>query len=698
MPGRAGRPFLLSSPHTSDAGRSGIAVRCTLAIENVVVFVVQGGPPDVEYALFEAGESELRASEPGTIREAGYRTSAGALPARGSTTRASPPPSRTAPPSAGPGPRSCARTLAARPPGASSPASEASEVLGVARVRRGHPAATPGRGLDLTALATDTWAWRGRGGAAARALPRRLPRGAPGGLARGARHVGARGPATRRRAHVPARRPRGRPGGGGRARGAQARPRSLDAGGHRAGQGAGHRVGSGHAPSGTPAARASGSEAIEASLGTREPPTRGPLAETAALGNVEAKLSRGEPAGMLDQIDAIERRRGRVPGTMYLRARIALMTGTEDARSVAERVAALSGSMAAPFPELELLAAQAWAAAGDARRARAFARDLQDNATADDGLRLQAVELLDSIGGASSVGAGRQRQGLVPRGAGSSSPSRSSACIRFCQRAGVASRARDARRRGRPQPSRTSRSRGHPALRPARRLDSPRPRAGSRRARGPAFPPPRPTRPERHRDAPLAASGDVAAAVPHRAARRALVVLAPSRRFGARARRDAPAARGPQRHAPLPTDELPRNPPAARVMCTFCSRGSSRGSLRLQALGRALRSDVDGHGDRAAVPEGAARRRTRAHGGGAPRGAAKRRVPRGAAGAPPGGAVGGPRLEGARPLGHARPVALATGGSRPRLALRARPALRRHGPPGARPRGVLPRQLEARSR
>ena len=60
------------------------------------------------------------------------------------------------------------------------------------------------------------------------------------------------------------------------------------------------------------------------------------------------------------------------------------------------------------FHELELLAAQAWLAAGDARRARAFARDLLENASVDDALRMHAHELLEAAGESSSAH-------LVPR-------------------------------------------------------------------------------------------------------------------------------------------------------------------------------------------------------------------------------------------------------------------------------------------
>ena len=97
----------------------------------------------------------------------------------------------------------------------------------------------------------------------------------------------------------------------------------------------------------------------------------------------------------------MERRRGRLPGTAYLRARADLWLHPEKPRELAERVAELSTSMPA-FHELELLAAQAWAAAGEVRRARAFARDLLDNATAPEAIRLQSRLILDDLEGRSS--------------------------------------------------------------------------------------------------------------------------------------------------------------------------------------------------------------------------------------------------------------------------------------------------------
>lgn len=144
--------------------------------------------------------------------------------------------------------------------------------------------------------------------------------------------------------------------------------------------------------------------AIGAVLGARELPTRGPLADP-ELWALEAKLSLGETDGVIEQLESIERRGGRLPGTTYLRARVALMVGSEDPHALAERVSALSTSMAA-FHELQLLAAQAWEAAGDVRRAHAFARDLADNSSACDALRMLAREVVDATGRAPTAPVG----------------------------------------------------------------------------------------------------------------------------------------------------------------------------------------------------------------------------------------------------------------------------------------------------
>jgi len=139
---------------------------------------------------------------------------------------------------------------------------------------------------------------------------------------------------------------------------------------------------------------------LEAALTAREMPAQGPLADP-ELWALEVRLSQGETRGIVDELDALERRRGRLPGTAYLRARADLWLHPEKPRELAERVAELSTSMPS-FHELELLAAQAWAAAGEVRRARAFARDLLDNGTAPEAIRLQSRLILDDLEGRTS--------------------------------------------------------------------------------------------------------------------------------------------------------------------------------------------------------------------------------------------------------------------------------------------------------
>ena len=97
---------------------------------------------------------------------------------------------------------------------------------------------------------------------------------------------------------------------------------------------------------------------------------------------------------VVEKLDALERLRGRQPGTAYLRARVAHLLGTEDPRVIAERASSLAMSMNS-FPELELLAAEAWDQAGERKRALAYARDLADNPQVDPVLRARARALVE---------------------------------------------------------------------------------------------------------------------------------------------------------------------------------------------------------------------------------------------------------------------------------------------------------------
>src|SRR5258708_2112411 len=51
--------------------------RCSLEVAGRIVLRSEGGPPEAEYALFDASSIELHATEPGAIREVGYRTTVG---------------------------------------------------------------------------------------------------------------------------------------------------------------------------------------------------------------------------------------------------------------------------------------------------------------------------------------------------------------------------------------------------------------------------------------------------------------------------------------------------------------------------------------------------------------------------------------------------------------------------------------------
>ena len=125
--------------------------------------------------------------------------------------------------------------------------------------------------------------------------------------------------------------------------------------------------------------------AIEKAIGIRQQAMRGPLAD-AELWPLEEQLSAGRAEGVTEIIDSLEKTRGKQPATTYLRMRAALVAAREPPRVIAERISSLALSMPS-FVELELLATEAWNAAGEPKRALPFARDLISNASVNNELR-----------------------------------------------------------------------------------------------------------------------------------------------------------------------------------------------------------------------------------------------------------------------------------------------------------------------
>lgn len=372
--------------------------RCTLDLEGTVVVVAEDGALGAEYALFDPGDIELSATGPGTIRETGYRTTAGEALTRlthlGLTVAlAEEAVAATRPWIA----RAFARGAAVR---------RVVDRLNAAELFDGRtydPVLDryAGAWLDLPALVA--------------ALSVDLDPARVSALLQGLfltallaerpdheqlvmstlELTAQRRPGERTFKRVAMKAPEDLV----RALGALKRTRDRES----AEAGPGRQEIISWLRARAPSAPASGERLaeIESALVSREPPSRGPLVDP-ELWALEMKLSFAETDGILERIDAIEQRLGRLPATTYLRARCAFIARSEDPRAIAERVSALSTSMAA-FHELQLLAAQAWAAAGEVRQAHAFARDLLDDQAACDALRIRAREVLDATGRATTA-------------------------------------------------------------------------------------------------------------------------------------------------------------------------------------------------------------------------------------------------------------------------------------------------------
>jgi hypothetical protein len=119
----------------------------------------------------------------------------------------------------------------------------------------------------------------------------------------------------------------------------------------------------------------------------------GPLADP-ALQSIERQLAGGDARGVQQQLDELERSQGKGPGTRYLRARAALLQGDQAPRSVAQVLSELAHEDKG-FHEATLVAARTWLAAGEDANARFYARKLAEDQMAPESERLVAMEILD---------------------------------------------------------------------------------------------------------------------------------------------------------------------------------------------------------------------------------------------------------------------------------------------------------------
>ncbi len=344
----------------------------------------EAGALDAEYSLFEAGDLELKASEPGNVREIGYRTTVARARARLEAQGVTAELVRKAAEAFAPLTGVYARGGTARKVAAKLGPAELFEGRELDAARRVYV----GAWMDMASLAQDVVVSRAAAGLQALHLAAVLAEMEDGAtvmlhtmdLTR-ARRMGER---TFQRIELDA---------------APQLPEALE-------------ILAETSPT-SPAEREAGPTRIElvsemtersklcateegrtrlaqivAAASTREQPSRGPLAEP-ELWALERHMSAGSAEGVLERLDALERTRGKTPATTYLRARALLMGGLESPEIIAGRVSTLALSLSS-FVELQLLAAQAWLLAGDPKRAAAYAKDLTTAPSLDPDLRQRA--------------------------------------------------------------------------------------------------------------------------------------------------------------------------------------------------------------------------------------------------------------------------------------------------------------------
>jgi hypothetical protein len=115
----------------------------------------------------------------------------------------------------------------------------------------------------------------------------------------------------------------------------------------------------------------------------------------ADLRTLERQIDEGDPTDLDERLDRLEAARGSTPALRYLRARAALMRGQKPPRYVAQELSELA-EIDHGFHEAALGAARSWLAAGEQAQARRFAHQVADDPSATDSKRLVALEILDA--------------------------------------------------------------------------------------------------------------------------------------------------------------------------------------------------------------------------------------------------------------------------------------------------------------
>jgi len=113
------------------------------------------------------------------------------------------------------------------------------------------------------------------------------------------------------------------------------------------------------------------------------------------LQSVERQLATGDASGIDEQLDEFERNHGPGAGIRYLRARAAMLRGERAPGRIAQFLSDIAEN-GDDFHQTALRAARTWLAAGDEANARYFAQRLVEDTSASDGERLVALEILDA--------------------------------------------------------------------------------------------------------------------------------------------------------------------------------------------------------------------------------------------------------------------------------------------------------------